>query len=70
MAEAPQIFIEDVTNEFGAADDAISHQVLWSKPRLAGSAPSPRGGHTATFVNDRIYIIGGVTPKAPVTCKP
>lgn len=31
----------------------------WARPLIEGTLPSPRGGHTATLVDDRLFIFGG-----------
>jgi hypothetical protein len=57
------IFIHDVTDELCTdeeqGEEKISLQVKWQRPQFSGSPPAPRGGHTATFVNGIVYLIGG-----------
>eukprot|EP00239_Pterosperma_sp_CCMP1384_P009314 CAMPEP_0197860578 /NCGR_PEP_ID=MMETSP1438-20131217/36026_1 /TAXON_ID=1461541 /ORGANISM="Pterosperma sp., Strain CCMP1384" /LENGTH=45 /DNA_ID= /DNA_START= /DNA_END= /DNA_ORIENTATION= len=35
----------------------------WSKLAPTGTAPSCRGGHTATIVGSKLWIFGGEDPK-------
>ena len=37
--------------------------VKWNKPEVAGIIPTRRYGHTATVVNNKIYIFGGYDEK-------
>jgi hypothetical protein len=38
---------------------STSVQVEWVSPVIQGTAPSPRWGHTANFVNDDMVVFGG-----------
>ncbi len=39
--------------------------MVWSQPRLQGTVPSPRAGHTTTFVSahNKLFVIGGFDGK-------
>ncbi|XP_045913624.1 host cell factor 1-like isoform X2 [Micropterus dolomieu] len=36
--------------------------LIWSKPTLGGTAPLPRSLHTATTINNKMYVFGGWVP--------
>ncbi|XP_040909438.1 host cell factor 1b [Toxotes jaculatrix] len=36
--------------------------LTWSKPALSGTAPLPRSLHSATAINNRMYVFGGWVP--------
>ncbi|ODM90762.1 Host cell factor 1 [Orchesella cincta] len=36
--------------------------LMWCKPEVGGSTPSPRSLHTATLVGDKMYVFGGWVP--------
>ena len=54
------VFIEDVTDDIEVAADEISKELKWEALRTLGKSPAPRGGHTATYLNGRIFVIGGI----------
>lgn len=48
-----------------ANNDEVDYQVIRAKPTTDGGAvPCPRVGHTASVVDDRIYVFGGRGGKA------
>ncbi|CAL8114878.1 unnamed protein product [Orchesella dallaii] len=36
--------------------------LMWCKPEVGGSTPSPRSLHTATLVGEKMYVFGGWVP--------
>jgi hypothetical protein len=34
--------------------------LVWYKTQCMGQPPAPRGGHTATLVGSRLYVMGGL----------
>uniref|UniRef100_A0A3Q3LVX8 Host cell factor 1 n=1 Tax=Mastacembelus armatus TaxID=205130 RepID=A0A3Q3LVX8_9TELE len=36
--------------------------LTWSKPTLSGTAPLPRSLHSATIINNKMYVFGGWVP--------
>ncbi|XP_035512747.1 host cell factor 1b, partial [Morone saxatilis] len=36
--------------------------LMWSKPALSGTAPLPRSLHSATTINNKMYVFGGWVP--------
>ncbi|KAM9855603.1 host cell factor 1b [Aulostomus maculatus] len=36
--------------------------LVWSKPSLSGTAPLPRSLHSATAINNKMYVFGGWVP--------
>jgi N-acetylneuraminic acid mutarotase len=37
--------------------------LMWTKVKTAGAAPPPRAQHSATLVNEEIYVVGGTCDK-------
>jgi N-acetylneuraminic acid mutarotase len=59
---------------FGGYDGKKNHNTLhvynletneWSKPRVFGDEPAGRNGHTATLIENKMYIIGGWLGSGP-----
>lgn len=36
--------------------------MTWSKPHVGGQAPLPRSLHSATLINNKMYVFGGWVP--------
>jgi hypothetical protein len=46
-------------NDLKVYDPSVGAQGTWSTPSAAGSAPSPRHGHHAFVINNKMYIYSG-----------